>query len=191
MTRFSSLASAIAGAVAAVLVAGCGPSSNSSAESAPTTSAAGSVPPSAAPTSRGPSGPATSSSPAPANAQSPASALAPSASPGSCATYAATHTFAEVTAARENADGSLTITAHRATVVCGGLDDLHYREATATETGTVTSSGTVEMLTGAVKEQTVDHSDVSARLAKDSWGRIFMVTGQLTDITGLTEMYHP
>jgi hypothetical protein len=76
-------------------------------------------------------------------------------------------------------------------VVCGGLDDLHYDIAAATETGTVAPSGTVQMLTGVVKEQTVPHADVSARLKSDDWGRIFMVTGPLNQITALTEMYHP
>lgn len=90
-----------------------------------------------------------------------------------------------------NTDGSLTITAHAAKAVCGGTDDLHYDLATAAETGTVTSSGTVRMLTGAVKEQAVSHADVSNRLARDSWGRIFMVTGPLRSITALTEEYHP
>lgn len=92
---------------------------------------------------------------------------------------------------KANADGSLTVTAHHASVVCGGLDDLHYNIATVTETGTVTPAGTVRMLTGASQEQTVAHADVSSRLATDNWGRIFMVQGPLTAITALTEMYHP
>jgi hypothetical protein len=68
---------------------------------------------------------------------------------------------------------------------------MHYDVASPTETGTVTPAGTVEMLTGVVTEQAVAHANVSARLAKDEWGRIFMVTGKLTAITSLTEMYHP
>lgn len=76
-------------------------------------------------------------------------------------------------------------------MVCGGPDDLHYDVATPIETGTVTPYGAVEMLTGTVKEQTVAHADVSGRLATDEWGRIFMVTGKLTAIAALTEMYHP
>lgn len=92
---------------------------------------------------------------------------------------------------KANAGGSLTITGHRATVICGGPDDLHYNVATANETGDVTPAGTVQMLTGASQEQIVGHADVSARLAKDTWGRIFMVNGPLTAITALTEMYHP
>lgn len=109
----------------------------------------------------------------------------------SCAKYAATHMFAQVTAVKANADGSLTVTAHHASVVCGGLDDLHYNIATVTETGTVTPAGTVRMLAGASQEQTVAHADVSSGLATDNWGRIFMVQGPLTAITALTEMYHP
>jgi hypothetical protein len=115
----------------------------------------------------------------------------PSATTESCASYAASHTFAQLTAAKENSDGSVAITAHRATVVCGGPDDMHYNVATATETGTVTPAATVQMLTGVVKEQTVAHADVSARLAQDKWGRIFMLKGPLTSISALTEMYHP
>lgn len=129
---------------------------------------------------------------APSTAAVPASATPPATTPAtSCPTYAATHTFAEVTVAKENSDGSVTITAHRATVVCGGVDDLHYDITAATEKGTVTPSGKVQMLTGVVQEQTVPHTDVSARLAADDWGRIFMVTGPLSGITALTEMYHP
>jgi hypothetical protein len=76
-------------------------------------------------------------------------------------------------------------------VVCGGVDDLHYDIATATETGTVTASGIVQVLGSDIQEQTIAHADFSARLASDQWGRIFMVTGPLTGITTLKEMYHP
>ncbi|MGH3170609.1 MAG: hypothetical protein ACRDN0_32620 [Trebonia sp.] len=124
-------------------------------------------------------------------AASPASSPAAAASAESCATYAVTHTFAQVTGAKENSDGSLVITAHSAKVVCGGTDDLHYDVATAAETGTVTSSGTVQVLGSNIQEQTIPHSEFSARLASDQWGRIFMVTGPLSGITKLAEMYHP
>ena len=141
----------------------------------------------------------------PVESASPASAAAPavsanaaaspvpsaSVSAEACATYAATHTFAEVTAAKESANGALAITAHRATVVCGGVDDLHYDIATPTESGTVTPAGIVQVLGSNIQEQTIAHADFSARLASDQWGRIFMVTGPLTGITILKEMYHP
>lgn len=130
-------------------------------------------------------------SPTPATSVGAAASPSPSATPESCASYASSHTFAQVTAAKLNSDGSLIITAHRATVVCGGPDDLHYDVATATETGTVTPTGTLKMLYGNVQTQAVSHADFSARLKADRWGRIFMVTGPLTAITALAEMYHP
>ena len=92
---------------------------------------------------------------------------------------------------RKNADGSLTVATRRATLICGGPDDLHYKVATAIKIGTVTPSGTVKMLTSPVREQTVPHAEVNTRLESDIWGRVFMVTGPLTAITTLTEMYHP
>jgi len=190
MTIRSRYLAAGAGAAMALIAAGCTPSGSSSTPAPPPSTPPFSASATAA-ASASMSPPTVSPSPELAGTQPAVAGAAPSASPTSCATYAATHTFAEVTAAKENTDGSLTITAHRATVVCGGPDDLHYDVATPAETATVTPSGVVEMLSGAVKEQTVAHANVSARLAQDEWGRIFMVTGKLTAIAALTEMYHP
>lgn len=184
---------------AALLAAGCGSSSSSSLAAAPASPTASSAPTAsiaASPSSAGPATPTARDSTAAGSAGAPApapaaSAPAASVNSSSCAKYAATHMFAQVTAVKANADGSLTVTAHHASVVCGGLDDLHYNIATVTETGTVTPAGTVRMLAGASQEQTVAHADVSSRLATDNWGRIFMVQGPLTAITALTEMYHP
>jgi hypothetical protein len=189
-SRYLATGAGVAVAGMALIATGCTPSSGSSTPAPPPSTPPYSASAAAAATASM-SLPTVSPSPAPTGTQPTVAAAAPPASPTSCATYAATHTFAEVTAAKENTDGSLTITAHRATVVCGGPDDLHYDVATPTETATVTPSGTVEMLTGVVKEQTVAHANVNARLAKDEWGRIFMVTGKLTAIAALTEMYHP
>lgn len=110
---------------------------------------------------------------------------------GSRVYYNATHWFAEVTAARANSDGSLSVTLHRATVLCGGPDDLHYDIATASQTGTVTPSGKLQMLTSALQEQAVARAAFGSRLSTDERGRIFEVIGTLSDITALTEMYHP
>jgi hypothetical protein len=189
-SRYLAAGAGTALAAMALIATGCTPSSSSSTPAPPPSTPPDSVSATAA-ASASPSPPTVSPSPAPTGTQATVAAAAPSATPTSCARYAATHTFAEVTAAKENTDGSLTITAHRATVVCGGPDDLHYDVATPTETATVTPSGTVEMLTSVVKEQTVTHANVSACLAKDEWGRIFMVTGKLTAIAALTELYHP
>lgn len=195
---------ALGTASAAMFIAGCGPTSGSpqgapppnSPPAAPTASA--SLPIATSSTAAVsvvpavPAVPATGRSSAPTGGTAASGAAGLPASPStSCATYAATHTFAEVTAAKLNADGSLAIAAHAAKVVCGGTDDLHYSVATATEFGTVTPSGAVRMLTGAVKEQTVPHADVGSRLAQDKWGRIFMVNGPLRAVTALTEEYHP
>ena len=126
------------------------------------------------------------SSPAPATASASATA-----SVQSCANWAATHVFAEVTAAKEGSGGALTITTHRASVVCGGPDDMHYNVAAATQTAEVTPSATVRVLDSSVHLETVPHMAFNTSLKYDTWGRIFMVTGPLGAITALTEMYHP
>lgn len=182
-----------AAAAVALFAAACGGNavSSTAAVGAPTVSPSVSIPPSTAagsPTSApSASTPPTTSSPA-ALASASASATA---SVQSCTSYAATHTFAEITAAKESSNGALTITAHRSSVVCGGPDDMHYNVAAATQTADVTPSATVRMLTSYVQLETVPHAAFSASLKDDVWGRIFMVTGPLSAITALTEMYHP
>lgn len=111
-----------------------------------------------------------------------------------CATKAATETFVQVTAATGNADGSLALTIHPATLVCGGPDDLHYDVAASTETATVTPSATVQVFVNGSSptgEVTISHSELSGYVKPDKWGNIFQVTGSLTAITALEGMFHP
>lgn len=188
---------ALGTAFAAVFIAGCGPTSGSpqgapppnSPPAAPTVSA--SLPIATSTASAVSAAPATTLSTAPTVA---ATASGAAGSSTSCTSYAVTHTFAEVIAAKENPDGSLSFTAHPAKVVCGGPDDLHYDVATSTETGTVTPSGTVQMIATTAtgpEDRSVPPADFSSSLAADRWGRIFRVTGPLAAVTTLVEMYHP
>lgn len=168
------------------------PASNPS--SAGSASASGPASASAAASSMSPASaavPAISASPSGSSAPS---ASAAAATPQSCQSWAASHTFAEVYDSTFHQDGSLTIHLHPATVSCGGPDDLHYDVSAKTATATVAPPGTVQMLvttaTGPA-DRSVSHADFDARLGADRWGRIFMVTGPLTAITALKEMYHP
>lgn len=157
---------------------------------------------SAATSPSGASVPSTASSPAVTSPEPAASrpAPAPSGSPAPsedlvpCATKATTETFVQVTAAEGNADGSLALTIHPATLVCGGPDDLHYDVAASTETATVTPSATVQVFVSGSSpagEMTIPHSELSGYVKQDAWGDIFQVTGSLTAITALEGMFHP
>lgn len=102
----------------------------------------------------------------------------------------------KVTSARYNADGSLGLTGHRAwTIGCGGPEwHFGYGVATATETAHA-GRGAAITVTPLPMERPAVRSLPAARLpgylAADQDTRIFEVTGPLTAITGMQEMYHP
>lgn len=168
------------------------------ADAASSASASGPVSASAAAPSTPPASPAV-----PAVSPSPSGSVVPSASATasatattqSCQSWAASHTFAEVYDSTFHKDGSLGLYLHPATVSCGGPDDLHYDISAKTVTATVVPSGTVQMLVttpaGPADRPLSRKVDLDVLLGQDHWGRIFMVTGPLTAITALKEMYHP
>lgn len=130
-----------------------------------------------------------------APASDPSAAPDATATPQSCQSWAASHTFAQVYDSLFHKDGSLGLYLHPATVSCGGPDDMHYDVSAKTVTATVVPSGTVQMLVttpnGPADRSVSRKVDLDVLLGQDHWGRIFMVTGPLTAITALKEMYHP
>jgi hypothetical protein len=200
--------SRVAALSVALLATGCTASSQKVADSPPvipvasSSIAAGSVPASTTPASTTPvassSTPAgttpvaSSSTPAgtaPASAAPPATA----GSPATCA-QAASRTFFQVTVAVTAPDGALTLTAHAATMVCGGPDDYHYNVATATETIHALPNAAVQVLaanSNGITDVPIDHAALPSYLAGDNNGRIFLVTGQVSSLTSLEEMFHP
>jgi hypothetical protein len=131
----------------------------------------------------------------PASAAPPATAgsTATAGSPGTCA-QAASRTFFQVTTAVAAPDGTLTLTAHPATMVCGGPDDYHYNVAAATETIHALPSAAVQILaanSNGITDVPIDHAALPSYLAGDNNGRIFLVTGQVSGLTSLEEMFHP
>jgi hypothetical protein len=96
-----------------------------------------------------------------------------------------------LSAARQNANGSLTVTGNRATVVCGGPDDYHYNVGAAVVTGDVLFNATLRVLTPTTDLETLTLPLFASYIPDDHNSRIFMVTGALTGITALSEVYHP
>jgi hypothetical protein len=164
------------GVLAALLVAACG-------SSGPGATASGT-----------PSAPAPSPAPSLA-ASSPSIPATPAAPPGTvspaCAALAA-HTFLHVTAVQAGTDGALTLTGNPATLVCGGADDLHYDFTSATVTGHVIPGASITVFPiPAMRSVAIGPHRLASYLATDEDTRIFLVTGPLSRITGLAEMYHP
>lgn len=118
-------------------------------------------------------------------------AAGPTAIAQPCASFAASHALLQLTAARENSDGSLTVTGHRATMVCGGPDDFHYNFAAATVTGQVRPDAALQVLSPSLRPTAIAHSKFPAYLATDQNVRVFVVAGPLTAIAALTEQFHP
>jgi hypothetical protein len=173
----------------ALLLSGCGAggsgaSASPGAGTPPPTPAAASTastppptPPAAAGSATPTAGPSISSSPAP--------------SPTGCASLAAS-TFVRLTAVRPAAGGALTLTGNPAKLICGGPDDLHYDVSKRTVTGLLTAGADVQVFPAPPMHLvTLKNAKLAKYLAHDYDTRIFLVTGPLTQITGLTEQYHP
>lgn len=134
-------------------------------------------------------------SPAATATASPAAA-APEPSPttrgtSSCAQFAA-HTFLHLVSVTSEPDGWLTLTANPATVVCGGLDDLHYDLAADQVTAQVIPNASVTIFSlSSMQPVTIAPSQLVNYLPTDSGTRTFLVSGPLSAITNLQEQYHP
>jgi hypothetical protein len=127
-------------------------------------------------------------------------APAPTAAPPPTATAAAStsctalaaHTFLHVTQARAAADGSLTLTAHRAWLVCGGPDDSHLTIAPTTVTAHVIPGASITVFpVSDMHPDPIRPAALPAYLASDQDTRTFLVTGPLGAISGLHEQFHP
>lgn len=185
----------------ALAMAGCAASSSSTAPAAPASSAGS--PPSAsaaASVSTAASVSASSGSPAavgtspggPSASATTASAPATgTATASACTVFASGHRFLHLTSAKENADGTLTVTGAAATMVCGGPDDFHYSFGTGTVTGHVLASASIQVLNSALQETPITVAKFPAYLAADMNVRVFTYTGPRTAITALSEQFHP
>jgi hypothetical protein len=169
------------GILAALLVAACGSSGPAATASGTPSAPALSPAPSLAA-----SGPASAPPSAPATAAAPPGTVSPA-----CAALAA-HTFLHVTTVQAGTDGALTLTGNPATLVCGGADDLHYDFTSATVTGHVIPGASITVFPiPAMRSVAIGPRRLASYLATDEDTRIFLVTGPLSRITGLAEMYHP
>lgn len=190
------------GLVAVLVLAGAGCSQLASSSASATT------PPSQAGTSAAAvssASPADASLPsaspaAAASASSPADVSTLTASPAvttssaatsACATYASGHTFLMLDSAAENADGSLTVTGHTATMICGGPDDSHYATSQATVTGHVVASAKIQVLNATLQLEPMSIAKFPGYLKTDHNVRVFIYVGPRTAITALSEQYHP
>jgi hypothetical protein len=143
------------------------------------------------------SGPATTAAPAATTALDSVLAPAPTAAPPPTAAAAGTscgaraaHTFLRVAAARTAADGSLTLTAHRARLVCGARDDSHFAVSPATVTAHVIRGASITVFPGpGERPEPITPARLPAYLASDQDTRPFLVTGPLNGISGLHEQF--
>ena len=116
------------------------------------------------------------------------------AAPSQCEIWARTHAFEYLKTAQHAPDGAATLTAERATVVCGGPDDWHFVYGTATVTSFVQADASIQVLasTGAgIGFRLIRTSRLVKYLPHDEWTRTFQVTGPPGAITALEEIYHP
>ena len=127
----------------------------------------------------------------PLAAVTPSDTVVASAGATSCASLAA-RTYLQVTAAKTAPQGALTLTAHPATMVCGGPDDSHYNVASTAVTGHVLPGATIQSFSiSQMRPEPVSAAKLSSYLATDHGTRIFLVTGPVTAITALQEQFHP
>jgi len=135
--------------------------------------------------------PATTAStlaPAPTAAPPPTAAAAVSTG---CTALAA-RTFLHVTAVRAAADGSLTLTAHRARLACGGPDDSHFTVAPTAVTAHVIPGASITVFpVSDMHPDPIRPAALPAYLASDRDTRTFLVTGPLGAISSLQEQFHP
>jgi hypothetical protein len=183
----------------AVLATACsnGGTNAAGSTSPPTTSVApvstGSAAASTAPVTTVPatSVPATTVPATSVPASSPVPQPTPSATITTCATIAATRKFLYLTKAALDADGSLTVAGSTATMVCGGPDDFHFTFGTVTVIGHVPSSASLQVVGASQGPTPITLAKFPGYLATDHNTRVFIVTGPITGITGLTEQFHP
>ena len=100
------------------------------------------------------------------------------------------HTFLRVAAARAAADGSLTLTAHPARLVCGARGDSHFAVSPATVTAHVIRGASITVFPGpGARPEPITPARLPAYLASDQDTRTFLVTGPLSAISGLHEQF--
>jgi hypothetical protein len=145
------------------------------------------------------SGPVTAAAPAATTALDSVMAPAPTAAPPptaasastSCAVWAA-HAFLHVMAARAAADGSLTLTASPARLVCGAGDGSRFTVAPGTVTAHVIPGASIIVFPGSsVRSEPITPARLPAYLASDHDARTFLVTGPLRAISSLREQSGP
>jgi hypothetical protein len=181
-----------------LLASGC--SSSGSSTSAPASGSASGPAPAASSGSSAPapSGPATSSSSGEPTAPASPAASSPSVNPGgtevgtqTCA-QKAEHAFIQVTKVVSAADGGLTVTGNKATIVCGGPDDFHFNVASDSETGHVQPGADIEVFpVTKMAQEKIAASELASYLATDEDTKIFLIGGSLSAISSLQEQFHP
>jgi hypothetical protein len=183
-------------AAVALGAAGCAANSSNTASAAPASSASAKVTATAV-TSVSPTAATIVSSASSTVAPSPVAtteASAPAtggATPSACTSFAAGHAFLHLASAKENADGTVTVTGQTATMICGGPDDFHYNFGTATVTGHVLASAKIQVLNSALQLTPITPAKFPSYLAGDVNVRVFAYTGPRTAITALSEQFHP
>jgi hypothetical protein len=198
----------LAGAAAAPLVlfaTACGTAATTASEPASTPPAAQTADTQTSPSQTAPAQTAPAQAP-PASVADAATSPASSASgrppaPGAtttagltgCAAQAA-HTYFHALSARHSASGGLVLTGHMAMMICGGPDDWHFVDGSATVTARVLPSAhveVVEMIGGGASDTAIPVGTLTSALARDQSTRTFLVSGPITAITGLSEIWHP
>lgn len=146
------------------------------------------------------SGPVTAAAPAATTALDSVMAPAPTAAPPPTAAAAvstrcaarAAHAFLHVTAARAAADGSLTLTASPARLVCGAGDDSRFAVAPGTVTAQVIPGASITVFPrSSMRSEPIAPARLPAYLASDHDTRTFLVTGPLRAISSLHEQSRP
>jgi hypothetical protein len=171
-----------------LLAAACGSSSRGASDAGGTPS----------PVTAQSSGPITTAAPAATTALDSVLAPGPTAAPPPTAASASTgcgaraHTFLHVTAARAAADGSLTLTASPARLVCGARGDSHFTVTRATVTAHVIRGASITVFpVSGTRPEPITPTRLPAYLASDQDTRTFLVTGPLSAISGLHEQFRP
>jgi hypothetical protein len=176
------------GACAAVLVlAGCGTSQPVRNASLPTT-----VPATSAVPSSGTSSAPPAATPAPAATSPPAASSASTAGPRTCARLAAVNHYIQIQSVSAGPGSTIEIVYQVATLVCGGLDDLHYSPSGPTAEASMSSSAPVQILGAGITEQQITAAQLPAAFAQLLYGHVFLVDHDAAGtIVGLQQQYHP
>jgi hypothetical protein len=126
-------------------------------------------------------------------APAPTAAPPPAAATANTGCGARAHTFLHVTllhvtAARAAADGSLTLTANPARLVCDARGHSHFAVASATVTGHVIRGASITVVPGSgMRPEPITPARLPAYLASHQDTRTFLVAGPLGAISGLHE----